>query len=45
VFADDVVGHTSITIDRQLENSEKFLATEHIQHEEVNARAKSRNPR
>ena len=36
--ADDVVGHTSITIDRQLENLEKFLATEHIQHEEVNAR-------
>jgi tetratricopeptide (TPR) repeat protein len=36
--ADDVVGHTSATIDRQLENLEKFLATEHIQHEEVNAR-------
>jgi tetratricopeptide (TPR) repeat protein len=36
--ADDIVAHTSNTINRQLENLEKFLATEHIQHEEVNAR-------
>ena len=36
--ADDIVRHTSTTIDRQLENLEKFLATEHIQHEEINAR-------
>ena len=36
--ADDIVEHTSTTINRQLENLEKFLATEHIQHEEVNAR-------
>ena len=36
--AEDIVAHTGTTIDRQLENLEKFLATEHIQHEEVNAR-------
>src|SRR6266404_5527774 len=36
--ADDVVEHTSKSTSRQLENLEKFLATEHIQHEEVNAR-------
>jgi tetratricopeptide (TPR) repeat protein len=36
--AEEVVEHTSKSIDRQLENLEKFLATEHIQHEEVNAR-------
>ena len=36
--ADDIVEHTSKSTDRQLENLEKFLATEHIQHEEVNAR-------
>src|SRR5437660_10890908 len=37
--ADDIVEHTSKTTDRQLENLEKFLATEYIQHEEVNGRA------
>src|SRR6266404_4980419 len=36
--ADAVVEHTSKSTSRQLENLEKFLATEHIQHEEVNAR-------
>jgi tetratricopeptide (TPR) repeat protein len=36
--ADDIVEHTSKRADRQLENLEKFLATEHIQHEEVNGR-------
>jgi len=36
--AEDVVEHTSKSTSRQLENLEKFLATEHIQHEEVNAR-------
>ena len=36
--ADDIVEHTSKSTIRQLENLEKFLATEHIQHEEVNAR-------
>ncbi len=36
--ADDVVEHTSKSTSRQLENLEKFLATEHIQHEEVNER-------
>src|SRR5260370_6761353 len=36
--ANEIVGLTSNTIDRQLESLEKFLATEHIQHEEVNAR-------
>jgi tetratricopeptide (TPR) repeat protein len=36
--ADDIVAHTGTTIDRQLENLEKFLATEHIQHEEINGR-------
>ena len=33
--ADDIVEHTSTSTNRQLENLEKFLATEHIQHEEV----------
>ena len=36
--ADDVVQRTGINTNRQLENLEKFLATEHIQHEEVNKR-------
>jgi tetratricopeptide (TPR) repeat protein len=36
--ADDVVERTSKSTDRQLENLEKFLAMEHIQHEEVNGR-------
>jgi len=36
--ADDIVEHTSTSTNRQLENLEKFLATEHIQHEEVNGR-------
>jgi len=36
--AEDVVQRTSLNTNRQLENLEKFLATEHIQHEEVNAR-------
>jgi hypothetical protein len=36
--ADDVVQRTGINTDRQLANLEKFLATEHIQHEEVNGR-------
>jgi tetratricopeptide (TPR) repeat protein len=36
--ADDVVERTSKSTTRQLENLEKFLATEHIQHEEVNGR-------
>jgi len=36
--AEAVVQRTAINTDRQLENLEKFLATEHIQHEEVNAR-------
>ena len=36
--AEDVVERTSLNTNRQLENLEKFLATEHIQHEEVNAR-------
>jgi len=35
---DDVVQRTGINTNRQLENLEKFLATEHIQHEEVNKR-------
>jgi tetratricopeptide (TPR) repeat protein len=34
----DVVERTSKSTSRQLENLEKFLATEHIQHEEVNGR-------
>jgi tetratricopeptide (TPR) repeat protein len=34
--ADDVVRRTGINTKWQLENLEKFLATEHIQHEEVN---------
>ena len=36
--AEDVVQRTSLNTNRQLENLEKFLATEHIQHEEINAR-------
>jgi tetratricopeptide (TPR) repeat protein len=36
--AEDVVEHTGKSTIRQLENLEKFLATEHIQHEEVNGR-------
>src|SRR5882762_8142217 len=36
--AEDIVEHTSTSTNRQLENLEKFLATEHIQHEEVNGR-------
>jgi tetratricopeptide (TPR) repeat protein len=36
--ADDVVQRTGINTDRQLANLEKFMATEHIQHEEVNGR-------
>jgi len=36
--AEDVVRRTGINTDRQLENLEKFMATEHIQHEEVNKR-------
>jgi tetratricopeptide (TPR) repeat protein len=36
--ADDIVEHTSKSTNRQLENLEKFLATEHIQHEEINVR-------
>jgi tetratricopeptide (TPR) repeat protein len=34
--AEDVVQRTGINTNRQLENLEKFMATEHIQHEEVN---------
>jgi tetratricopeptide (TPR) repeat protein len=34
--ADEVVERTGASTTRQLENLEKFLATEHIQHEEVN---------
>ena len=36
--ADEIVEHTTKSTSRQLENLEKFLATEHIQHEEVNGR-------
>ena len=36
--ADEVVERTGASTNRQLENLEKFLATEHIQHEEVNGR-------
>jgi tetratricopeptide (TPR) repeat protein len=36
--ADDVVQRTGVNTNRQLENLEKFMATEHIQHEEVNGR-------
>jgi tetratricopeptide (TPR) repeat protein len=36
--AEDVIARTSTSTNRQLENLEKFLATEHIQHEEVNGR-------
>jgi tetratricopeptide (TPR) repeat protein len=36
--AEEVVERTSASTDRQLGYLEKFLATEHIQHEEVNAR-------
>ena len=35
---DDVVERTSASTERQLESLEKFLATEHIQHEEVNSK-------
>jgi tetratricopeptide (TPR) repeat protein len=35
--AEEVVERTSASTDRQLESLEKFLATEHIQHEEINA--------
>lgn len=34
--ADDIVEHASKSTNRQLQNLEKFLATEHIQHEEIN---------
>ena len=36
--ADEVVERTGESVNRQLENLEKFLATEHIQHEEINSR-------
>ncbi len=36
--ADEVVQRTGLNTSRQLENLERFLATEHIQHEEVNGR-------
>jgi tetratricopeptide (TPR) repeat protein len=36
--AEDVVQRTILNTNRQLENLERFLATEHIQHEEINAR-------
>jgi len=39
--ADEVVEHTSKNTDRQLETLEKFLATEHIQHEEINSRGEA----
>jgi hypothetical protein len=39
--ADDVVERTSKATNRQLENLEKFVATEHIQHEEINARGEA----
>jgi tetratricopeptide (TPR) repeat protein len=39
--ADDIVEHTSKNTNRQLENLEKFLATEHIQHEEINSRGEA----
>jgi len=37
-LADDIVEHTSANTNRQLGNLEKFLATEHIQHQEINGR-------
>jgi tetratricopeptide (TPR) repeat protein len=36
--ADEVIERTSASTTRQLDNLEKFLATEHIQHEEVNGK-------
>jgi tetratricopeptide (TPR) repeat protein len=36
--AEEVVERTSASTERQLDSLEKFLATEHIQHEEVNAK-------
>jgi tetratricopeptide (TPR) repeat protein len=36
--AGEVVERTGLSTNRQLENLEKFLATEHIQHEEVNSK-------
>jgi tetratricopeptide (TPR) repeat protein len=36
--ADEVVERTGQSVNRQLENLEKFLATEHIQHEEINSK-------
>lgn len=36
--ADDVVHRASLTTNHALENLEKFVATEHIQHQEINAR-------
>jgi tetratricopeptide (TPR) repeat protein len=36
--AEEVVERTGVSTNRQLENLEKFLATEHIQHEEVSAK-------
>src|SRR6266446_305776 len=43
--ADDVVEHTSKTTNRQLENLERFLATEHIRHEEINSRGEASHVR
>jgi len=39
--ADDVVEHTSKNSNRQLETLERFLATEHIRHEEINSRGET----
>jgi tetratricopeptide (TPR) repeat protein len=36
--ADELVERTGVSTNHQLESLEKFLATEHIQHEEVNAK-------
>jgi tetratricopeptide (TPR) repeat protein len=36
--ADELVQRTGLSTNHQLESLEKFLATEHIQHEEVNAK-------
>lgn len=36
--AEEVVERTGQSVNRQLENLEKFLATEHIQHEEINSK-------
>jgi tetratricopeptide (TPR) repeat protein len=36
--ADEVIERTSASTNRQLESLEKFLATEHIQHEEVDSK-------